>query len=159
MPLQSNLLRSAPSPTSVKQCGLKARENRGEQATCVRCSATGRPFQAVGPAMEKARHCRITVLVRGTSIITLVKKVKNSAWKWEIFWIVLKKRSPEKISQKNTMRNDAEKSWWGNIVPRDRLVLAPLYSAEPAQKCCTQCAVGRGASEGHPAYTQRFGRT
>jgi len=42
-----------------------------EWATGVRRSTTGRPFQAVGPATEKARRCRITVRVRGTS---------NSAW-------------------------------------------------------------------------------
>src|SRR6218665_931437 len=41
-PLQGNLLRSAPSPTSVKQCGLKARV---KYSRCVRRSAIGRPFQ------------------------------------------------------------------------------------------------------------------
>ena len=40
-PLQANLLRSISSPTSVKQCGLKARV---KYSRCVRRSATGRPF-------------------------------------------------------------------------------------------------------------------
>src|SRR6218665_2632102 len=46
---------------------LRPERNRAEGATGVRRSATGRPFQAVGPATEKARHCRITVHERGTS--------------------------------------------------------------------------------------------
>src|SRR6218665_77845 len=46
---------------------LRPERNRAELATGVRRSATGRPFQAVGPATEKARHCRITVRERGTS--------------------------------------------------------------------------------------------
>src|SRR6218665_2677699 len=50
---------------------LRLETKRAEWATGVRPSATGRPFQAVGPATEKARRCRITVRVRRTS---------NSAW-------------------------------------------------------------------------------
>ena len=43
-PLQGILFRSAPSPTSVKQCGLKSREERAEWATGVRRSAPGIPL-------------------------------------------------------------------------------------------------------------------
>ena len=50
--LQGDLLRSAPIPNSVKQWPEK---NRGEQATGVRNSAPGRPFQAVGPAMDQLK--------------------------------------------------------------------------------------------------------
>src|SRR6218665_436557 len=50
---------------------LRLQRKRAEWATGVRRSATGRPFQAVGPATEKARRCRIKVRVRGT---------RNSAW-------------------------------------------------------------------------------
>src|SRR6218665_1220974 len=46
---------------------LRPERNRAEWATGVRRSATGRPFQAVGPATEKAQRCRITVRERGTS--------------------------------------------------------------------------------------------
>src|SRR6218665_1544704 len=50
---------------------LRLERKRAEWATGVRRSATGRPFQAVAPATEKALRCRITVRIRGTS---------NSAW-------------------------------------------------------------------------------
>src|SRR6218665_159944 len=50
---------------------LRLERKRAEWATGVRRSATGRPFQDVGPATEKAWRCRITVRVRGTS---------NTAW-------------------------------------------------------------------------------
>src|SRR6218665_3870402 len=57
------------------------------------------------------------------------------------------------------MRYDAEKYQWSNKVPGDRTGLVPLCNAEPTQRRGRQCAVGRGASEGHPAYTQRPGQT
>src|SRR6218665_404707 len=50
---------------------LRLERKRAKWATGIRRSATGRPFQAVGPATEKTRRCRITVRVWGTS---------NSAW-------------------------------------------------------------------------------
>ena len=40
---------------------LRPERNRAEWPTGVRHSATRRPFQAVGPATEKAQCCRITV--------------------------------------------------------------------------------------------------
>ena len=46
---------------------LRPERNGAEWATGVRRSAIGRPFQAVGPATEKARRCRITVRERETS--------------------------------------------------------------------------------------------
>jgi len=53
------------------------------------------------------------------------------------------------LAQKSAMRPDAEQSRWDNRVLGDRLVLAHLYSAEPAQRCGRQYAVGRGTSEAH----------
>ena len=45
------------------------------------------------------------------------------------------------LAQKSAMRPDAEQSRWDNRVLGDRLVLAHLYSAEPAQRCGRQYAV------------------
>jgi len=50
-------------------------------------------------------------------------------------------------------------SAWSIKVPEDRMGLVPLCNAEPTQRCGRQCAVGRGTSEEHPAYTQRPGQT
>src|SRR6218665_3289447 len=110
---------------------LRLERKRDEWATGVRCSATGRPFQAVGPATEKARRCRITVRVRGTS---------NFAW----------------AEERDEIRRCSQ---WSKKVPGDRMGLVPLCNTEPRQRCGRKCAVCRGASEGHPAYTQRPGQT
>src|SRR6218665_3027380 len=58
--------RSQPNPWS-NNVVLRLERKRAEWVTGVRRSATGSPFQAVGPATEKALRCRITVRIQGTS--------------------------------------------------------------------------------------------
>src|SRR6218665_2659501 len=57
-----------PAQPRSKNVVLRPERKRTEWATGVRRSATGRPFQAIGPATEKARRCRITVRERGLVI-------------------------------------------------------------------------------------------
>src|SRR6218665_946330 len=56
-----------PTQSRSNNVVLRPERNRAEWATGNRRSVTGRPFQAVGPATEKARRCRVTVRVQGTS--------------------------------------------------------------------------------------------
>src|SRR6218665_3189208 len=53
-----------PAQPRSKNVVLRPERKRTEWATGVRRSATGRPFQAVGPGKEKARRCRKTVRER-----------------------------------------------------------------------------------------------
>src|SRR6218665_3136012 len=68
---------------------LRPERNRAEWATGVRRGATGRPFQAVGPAKEKARRCRITVRERGTIVTPPAQK---SAMRYDVEFILSKER-------------------------------------------------------------------
>src|SRR6218665_105032 len=54
-----------PAQHRSNNVALRPEKNRAEWVTGIKRSATGRPFQAVGSATEKARRCRITVRVRG----------------------------------------------------------------------------------------------
>src|SRR6218665_3996229 len=56
-----------PAQPRLNNVVFRPERNRAEWATGVKRSAIGRPFQAFGPATEKALWCRITVRVRETS--------------------------------------------------------------------------------------------
>src|SRR6218665_3010237 len=89
-PLQANLLRSISSPTSDKQCGLKARV---KYSRCVRRSATGRPF----PTNRNRNRNRklqtskapLKSQAQGTSLFTSAASnqrgfPKNSPWEAQV---------------------------------------------------------------------------
>jgi len=60
-PFQVNLLRSAASSTSVKQCGLKARETQNIVALCRQAQRTRKRILGCRTSSGTARRCRITV--------------------------------------------------------------------------------------------------
>ena len=65
-PLQGNLLRSAPSPTSVKQCGLKARVKYNR----LDASDAAQPGYHSRLATEKARLYRKNIPLMGDQSVT-----------------------------------------------------------------------------------------
>jgi len=55
---------------------LRQKRKRAERATGVIRSATGRSFQAVSPATEKAQRCWITVRSSGDQQLRLGRRVQ-----------------------------------------------------------------------------------